>query len=146
MNFKSTALLFGLLLGMLWLFGLMLTAKKGPREEDFVFPSMHGSKDATINFVSVVRKGTIGKEEFEFKRDKDNWTMSQPHLKFSIRAETFKVNQLVNQIKDARKDDEADVTNDFAAYELGKDQAAIVVTLRGKLENTKEFEIGRAHV
>src|SRR5262249_31090279 len=70
---------------------------------------------------------------------KDNWTMSQPHLKFSIRAETFKVNQLVNQIKDARKDDEADVTNDFAAYELGKDQAAIVVTLRGKLENTKEF-------
>jgi hypothetical protein len=136
MNFKSTALLFGLLLIMLWVFGLMLTTKKGPREEDFVFPSMHGSKDAIIDFVRVVRKG---KEELEFKREKDNWMMTQPPLSFWIRAETFKVNQLVNQIKDARKDDEADVSNDFSAYALGKDQAAIVITLKGRLEDTKEF-------
>ena len=142
MNFKSTALLFGLLLGMLWLFGLMLTAKKSQREEDFVFPSMHGAKEVTIDVVRVLRKGKNA-IELEFRREKDNWKMEQPPWKPIIRAEAFKVNQLVNQIKDARKDDEADVSNDFAAYELAKDQPNIIVTLRGRVEEGKKLALDK---
>jgi hypothetical protein len=139
MNFKSTALLFGLLLGMLWLFGLMLSTRKPPQDEGFVLPTMRGaSLDLTVDWVKVLRKG---KEplELEFTREKDNWRMTQAPLGFSVRAKDFKVQQLINQIKDARKDDEADVTNDFAAYELGKDQPNIIVTLRGKIEEAKDF-------
>src|SRR6266403_806715 len=127
MNFKSTALLFGLLLGMLWLFGLMLSSKKRPQDESFVLPSMRGaSLDLTVDFIKILRRGK-DKIELEFTRDKDNWRMQQPPLAYTVRAEAFKVNQLVNQIKDARKDDEADVTNDLAAYELAKDQPSIIV-------------------
>jgi hypothetical protein len=139
MNFKSTALLFGLLLGMLWLFGLMLTSRKGTREEDLVFPSMHDSRDLTIDQVEVVRKekGKL-KDKFEFTREKDNWRMKEPPLAYSIRAEGFKVDQLVRQIKEARRDEEADVSSDFAAYDLV--DPPITVTLQGHFDEGKDKE------
>src|SRR5260370_25293742 len=131
MNFKSTALLFGLLLGMLWLFGLMLTSKKGTREEDWVVPGMHESLGVTVDVVKVLRKGK-DKIELELTGDKDTRRMQQPPLAFTVRADLFKVKQLVDQIKDARRDDEADVTSDMAAYDL--DNPPIFVTLRGRIE------------
>src|SRR5262249_52165508 len=144
MNFKSTALLFGLLLGMLWLFGLMLSTRKASQDEGFVLPTMRAaSLDLTVDYVKILRRGKDA-IELEFRREKDNWKMEQPPLKPVIRAEAFKVNQLVNQIKDARKDDEADVSNDFAAYELAKDQPNIIVTLRGRIEEGKEPGAGKA--
>src|SRR5262249_5651243 len=144
MNFKSTALLFGLLLGMLWLFGLMLSTRKASQDEGFVLPSMRGaSLDLTVDFVKILRRGKDA-IELEFTREKDNWKMQQPPLKPVIRAEAFKVNQLVNQIKEARKDDEADPSNDFAAYELAKDQPNIIVTLRGRIEEGKDLGPGQA--
>ena len=143
MNFKSTALLFGLLLGMLWLFGLMLSTRKTSQDEGFVLPTMRGaSLDLTVDYVKILRRGKDA-IELEFRRDKDNWKMEQPPLKPVIRAEAFKVNQLVNQIKDARKDDEADVSNDFAAYELAKDQPNIIVTLRGRIEEGKGLALAK---
>src|SRR6516162_7812544 len=141
MNFKSTALLFGLLLGMLWLFGLMLATKRSSLESDtLVLPSMRESVE--VDYVKILRRGKDA-IELEFRRDKDNWKMEQPPFKPVIRAETFKVNQLVNQIKDARKDDEADVSNDFAAYELAKDQPNIIVTLRGRVEEGKKLALDK---
>jgi hypothetical protein len=130
MNFKSTALLFGLVLGMLWLFGLMLDYRRITQDVTYVVPSLHDSADLDIVSVKMVQKEKDQKpQEYVFTKEKDTWKLEQPPLKPKIKVENFKVDQIIRQIKDVRKDDEADVTNDLATY--GLDHPSLTVTLRG---------------
>jgi hypothetical protein len=137
MNFKSTALLFGLLLGMLWLFGLMLASKKSSADEMLIMPSLQGP-NITIETVKVQRKETDKKEESDFFKEKKVWRLQQAPLKYSVLVDGFKVDQIVNQIRDARRNDETDVKNDPEFYELTSPK--ITVTLKGRLAKEKAFE------
>jgi len=137
MNFKSTALLFGLLLGMLWLFGLMLASKKGSADEMLIMPSLQGP-NITIDTVKVQRKEKEKPEEFDFFKEKKIWRLQQAPLKYSVLVDGFKVDQIVNQIRDARRNDETDVKNDPEFY--GLNNPKITVTLKGHLDKEKAGE------
>lgn len=98
MNFKSTALLFGLVLAMLWTFGLMLALKKGTPQENSVMPSLNAEQDVVIDTIRIQRKEKDKKEEeIVFTKDKDNWRMKQPPVNATVRVESFKINQIVIQ-------------------------------------------------
>lgn len=138
MNFKSTALLFGLLLAMLWTFGLMLAVKRSSADDNAILPSLQGDSDIVIDSVTITKDKDKKSEKVVFTKDKDNWRMQQPPLATSVRVESFKVSQIVNQVKDARRDDEADPTSNLSFYDL--DRPGMVVTLKGRVQRKKDDE------
>jgi hypothetical protein len=141
MNFRSTTFLFGLLLGMLWLFGLTVAHKKTAVDASFLLPSLQADPGIVIDSITIQRR-VKGKEpeEFQFIKDKSNdaWSLKLPGIQKSAKLETFKIDQIVRQIKDARRSDEAGVTEDLSRY--GLDQPATVVTVKGKAPEKKEQE------
>lgn len=130
MSFRSTGLLFALLVGMLWLFGLVVAAKKHAVDESFIVPTLQADSEVDVDSVTIERR-VKGKEpvEYRFARDKDVWRFSQPGIKQNVRVETFRIDNMIRQVKSARKSDEAGVSDDLA--KRGLDPPAAIVTLRG---------------
>jgi uncharacterized protein DUF4340 len=151
MNLRSTALLFGLLLGMLWIFGLMVSARRGPTEESFILPTLHDPLSVTIVSVKFHRQEKDKEpQDFEFTRpDKNTWVVKQPPLFPTVHVEAFKVDQFIRQAREARQDESADVVNDPPYYNL--DKPTVTVTLHGYIgkdeENLHEWRlaIGKEH-
>src|SRR5262245_3282530 len=127
MNFRSTTFLFGLLLGMLWLFGLMVAWKKTAVDPSFLMPTLQaGGQDIEVDSITIKRR-IKGKEpeEFHFEKKGEDWMLSVPGIKQTVKLDKFKINEIVRHVKDARRNEEADVSTDLAKYEL--DQPLTVV-------------------
>src|SRR5262245_876729 len=111
MNFRTTGFLFVLLLGMLWLFGFMLSYKKTALDESYVLPTLQRSApNFNLDHLTVERRPD-GKEaaDYTFTEKDEVWTLKQPCSQAAVKVEGFKVRQMINQVKDARKNDEAGV-------------------------------------
>lgn len=132
MSFKSTAALFGLLLGMLWLFGLMLAYKKTSVDESFILTELQSSaKEYEIDKVTIKRQGANKQpEELQFALKDEVWTVRQPDVKQVLRLEGFRVEKLVREVKSARKSDEATVSQTPSSY--GLEPPLMTVTLTGR--------------
>ncbi len=135
MNFRSTALLFGLLLGMLWLFGLMVALKKTGVDEALVLPSLQTTADRKIEIDTVIvrrRQADKSMKEYTLVKDKDQWKLQVSSLKGKLTADSGKVNELINQVRNARRDEDAEVIDDPGNYQL--EQPEIQVVLEGRKE------------
>lgn len=131
MNLRSTAWLFAVMFSMLWLFGLMLAFKKNPLDKSYVVPTLQAARDVDIVSVTIQRRPQ-GKDpqEFQFTQDNDVWRLTDASSNLAVKVESFRINDIVNQVKNARKDEEADVTNDLAKFGLDAPQATI--TIKGR--------------
>ncbi len=144
MNLRTTPLLFGLLLGILWLFGLMLVYKKAPTDENLIVPSMAGP-DVKIDAVTIqFAEGKEGgaKEPLVFTKENDLWYLQQQGQK--VRVEGFKIDGIVRQVQDAKRYEEERPSDDLKGY--GLLPPLMTVTLKGKVkERDKEwtFNIGK---
>jgi hypothetical protein len=129
MNFRTTGYLFAALLTVLWTFGLMTAWRKTTVEEAFAMPSLKAAfADYDIDRVVVrkAEKGNKGKD-YEFALKGDLWKAKVGDQ--TIGVESFRVRDIVDQVRDARRDDEANVPNDPTA--VGLDQPMLTVTLSG---------------
>jgi Domain of unknown function (DUF4340) len=135
MNLRSTAWLFAVMLSMLWLFGLMLAFKKNPLDKAFVVPTLQAARDLDIVSVAIQRRAQ-GKDkdaqDFLFTQDNDVWRLKDTASGVAVKVEGFRINDIVNQVKNARKDDEADVTNNLAQFGLDAPQATVTIKGRTK--------------
>src|SRR5262245_6037838 len=132
MNFRSTGILFAVMFSMLWLFGLMLAFKKNPLDKAYVVPSLQAARDYDIVAVNVERKPKDKeRQEFQFTQDNEVWRLKDVASGVAVKVEGFRINDIVNQVKNARKDEEADVTRNLADFGLTAPQAT--VTIKGRL-------------
>lgn len=130
MNFRGTILAFGLLLGMLWLFGLMLALHTGTLEKDLLLPSLHIAKDAEIEQVTVANHDAEDAESVVFTKTKDKWRVRVPPVKRSAAVDGNQIESIIRDLRDARQNREVSVRNDLAYYGLAK--PSLTITLRGK--------------
>src|SRR6266850_3824512 len=141
MNLRSTAWLFAVMLSMLWLFGLMLAFKKNPLDKAFVVPTLQAARDLDIVSVAIQRRAQ-GKDkdaqEFLFTQDNDVWRLKDTASGVAVKVEGFRINDIVNQVKNARKDEEADVTNNLAQFGLDAPQATVTIKGRTKTKAAEE--------
>jgi hypothetical protein len=145
MNFRSTFVLFGLFLAMLWLFGLMINIKRSTREEPFLLPVFHADQpDITITSLRIQRAQRDKKEEFVFTKTESGWTLEQPPAKRAVKVETFRVKNLISAVADAQAAGEVDTSGSLATY--GLDNPGTIVTITGhykdKPDQTWEFFLG----
>ena len=130
MNFKTTYILFGIVLVLLATLGVALFLEPvSPGESDYVLQSVH-RKDSELKPEQVTRV-EIGRtkpeaETLVFERDADGktWHVAKP---YPLRADSFAVTGLIRDVLDAQRDPGADVPPSLK--EFGLDPPGTVVTL-----------------
>jgi hypothetical protein len=127
MNFRTTALLFGILIGVLWLFGLLITYQRNKLDPGFVLPTFAKDKAAEIATVEIERDG----HKYVFFKDKAGWMLRLPSGGPTVRAEDSKVTDLIEDIKRARKSDEADVNRNLSQWGLSNPTEKVTLKKRG---------------
>jgi hypothetical protein len=137
MSFKTTYILFCVLVAMLGLFGLMLLFKGAATDPGFVLPSFHAGDASvnpdTIDRVEVERKR---KKTVAFVHDKQGWHLEKPR----VRLEPYRIMELIREVSQARREEDTDVTSDLARYGLEKPDT--VVTLQ-KGNEEWQLRVGR---
>src|SRR5580704_17592074 len=127
MNFRTTTLLFGLLLGVLWVFGLMLAIRKSALDQGFVLPKLASLLKDSINYVEIKK----GDKTYVFIKDKDKgWLLKQPPSEQEVRAEGRKVDDLIEELRLARHSNDAvqELTRNLKQW--GLEPPKITVTLK----------------
>src|SRR6516162_4411944 len=98
MNFKTTYVLFGVLIGLLLLFGLKQMFGTKPGEEVYLMSDLRQAKVLADDIDTIEIDRARPKEEklvFVLDRPNKRWKMIQP---FEARADNEAVNQLVRNV------------------------------------------------
>ncbi len=142
MNFRNTFFFYGLLLAMLWGFGLMLAYKRTAVDEAYIVPSLN-LPDVKIDSLQIEHHDAKSEaQDALFEKDGDQWYLKKEGQK--VKVEGFRIDSMVRQIKEAKKNDEADVNRDLEFYGLASPRS--VITLKGKIgkqERELVFKIGK---
>src|SRR5205085_3015844 len=101
MNLKTTPILFGLMLGLLWLFGLLLVYKKAPVDENLIMRSMQGPDVKVDTVVITYKDAKDPSEELKFEEVDSKWYLKQHGQQ--VRVESFKIDQIVRSVQNARR-------------------------------------------
>jgi hypothetical protein len=146
MNFKTTYILFGILIGLLAIFGLKQMFGTKPGEELYVMNDLRRAKVTADDIDTLEIERARPKEEklvFVLDRDTKQWRMIQP---FEARADSYAVNQVVRNIVNARKEErsKADVTSDLEKF--GLQPPAEVVVLKQGPDKAWKLNIGKESV
>jgi hypothetical protein len=142
MNFKTTYILFGVLVGMLGLFLVtQLRGKKTVDTNDYVLPSLQAGKITAqdITGVDIERLRPEG-SKLVFARTPHGWELEHP----KTRADSSHIDQLINQVMRASREESADMTAGPASY--GLDAPSAIVTLHMGSEKEWKLSLGNARL
>ena len=139
MNYKTTYILFGILLGILVLVSLAWwLAPQYVDTSSYLLPAAHETKPITADEIERVEiaRARPDNETLVFERDADTdkWVITAPR---SLRANTSVVEGLVNSLIGAQVEQHADVPANAQAAEL--EPPAEVITLKAK--DGKELKV-----
>jgi hypothetical protein len=144
MNFKTTYILFGILVGLLTVFFLSQMTGRKPGWEKYVMTDLRDAKVRTqdIDTVEIERFRTQA-EKVVLVRDADNqgWKMTQPH---QFRVEGYLVDQVVNQVYNAQREEAADLPPNLK--QAGLESPSVVVTLRKGVEQEWKLNLGEESI
>jgi hypothetical protein len=146
MNFKTTYLLFGGLAAVLGIVLLVqLFGRKGVDATNYALPTMHkpsAIRTADIDRVEIDRHrdetGTAKEEKLVLERQKDGWRLKNPQ----VRLDSLVVDRLIDQVRDAAKEENADVRGDLRQF--GLESPAATVTLHHK--DGRQWKLHLGHV
>jgi hypothetical protein len=128
MSFKTTYILFAVLIALVVVFGLTQMFGRKPGEELYVMHDMRGKsiRADDIDRLEIDRhRPTETKMVFVRQPDKKHWQIAEP---FTARADGDAVTQLIRNVMGARREEHADVTPDLAKF--GLETPAEVITLK----------------
>lgn len=141
MNFRTTYILFGILLAVLALF--LLSQVLGPRlKEDllYVLPSLHEEKIDEKDIATVEIDASpprYPQEKLTFTRSGRAWRI-QP---LDVRADRFAVDQIIGDVfRASREENAVDVTSDLKQF--GLDRPGAVVTLKKLPDHEWKLNLG----
>lgn len=129
MSFRTTAALFGILIGVLMVFGLMLTQQKHKLDPGFIIPTLAREKDP-VSLIGTVVVNYSGKKYTFFERD-GIWRLRAGSEKEDVRADKAKVEEIIRDVSGARKSDEADITRNLAQWGLEEPSGHVTLKARG---------------
>jgi hypothetical protein len=138
MNFRTTYLLFGVLVGLLGLFLLTQLKTRPEAAVGYVLPSLHEPdvKTKDIDAVEIDRRSPK-EEKLVFIRGENGWKLDKP----AVRADGTTVDQLIDQVFRAGKEEKAvDLTSNLKQY--GLETPSAVITLRKGADKTWTLTLG----
>jgi hypothetical protein len=148
MNFKTTYILFGVLLVVLGVFAFALwydpTSRSDKETSRYVLPGLREGEDSPrLEAVSRVeierREPDAEKIVFERDGDTDRWTIVEPRR---MTADTLAVNSLIQQLYTAVREEKADAPGSLSAWGLEPPQAVVTIT---KKDKTFKLNLGKVN-
>ena len=136
MSFKTTYILFGVLILVVGVFALtQITHRQPPSDVAYVLPTLHDDK-ITNNDITSIEIQTSGPkyrpEDLIFTRTDSGWQIKDPN----VRADHVAVDQVVSDVmRAAREKEGVDITNDLKKF--GLEPPAATVTLKGNDQQWK---------
>ncbi|HYV35267.1 MAG TPA: hypothetical protein VE988_06160, partial [Gemmataceae bacterium] len=138
MSFRTTTLLFGLLLAVLWTFGMVLAMRRSTLDQGFVSPQFAQDTESNVNSVEIAKDG---KSLIFTKAEDGAWFMTQTGYKQKVRVPTNKVTDLIREVQTARHSANTDVSRDLGLFNLNK--PTVVVTLKTDKGKEIQFFVGK---
>src|SRR5262249_33809861 len=138
MNFRTTYVLFGVLISLLGLFLLTQLKKRPGVETAYVLPSLHEDnvKSKDITAIEIDRRRPK-EEKLVFVRTDQGWRLDKP----AVRADATVVDQLVDQILRAGKEENAvDLTSNLKQF--GLEPPSAVITLKKGVDQKWTLSLG----
>ena len=107
MNSRSSVTLVGLFLAILWIFGVLRALSAIKHDETLVMPDFAARADKfAIDRVVVSRSPKGGSaEEYAFSLKDETWSLRQGEQ--SIKVEGFRVKEMIEKAREAKRDAEA---------------------------------------
>ena len=139
MSFKTTYVLFAVLICLLAVFGLTQLFGKKPGLETYILPAMHNPEVKVDEITGVTITRSRPKEEkIVFVRDPEkNWRLTEP---FPAHADRFAVEELVRQVMDAHREEKANLTSNLKQF--GLEPPAAVITLEKGADQKWSMNVG----
>jgi hypothetical protein len=140
MNFKTTYVLFGILVALLLAFFLTQVFSTKPGEENYLLADLHRAGVTADNIDTVEIQRNRPKEEkivLVLDRSNKRWRMTEP---YPARADSDVVNRLVRDLISAKRDDKANVADNPAKY--GLEPPAETVTLKDGANHEWSVRLG----
>ncbi len=127
MNFKTTSVLFALLIAMLFVFGLTLAWKHRDLDKGFVLPKL--AEDNTLK-VDALEVKTKDGADYAFALKGEQWYLTNlPGFKGGVRVQNPRIEEMIKQIRTARKSDEPYVTRNQAEWGLDAPERTFILRL-----------------
>jgi hypothetical protein len=138
MNLRNSIGLIGLFLAIFWVFGLLLALERTKVDETLVLPTFAAGADKYAIDSVVVDRTEKGEkhEEFRFAYKDETWSLQQGSQ--SIKVEGFRVKDMLREVREARRDEEAGVSNIPSQYGLEPPQATATFIGKRKKKRTDE--------
>ncbi len=146
MSFKTTYILFGILIALLVAFGVKQMWGTKPGEELYAMNDLRQAKVTADDIDTLEIDRARPKEEklvFVLDRASKRWKMTQP---FEARADSDAVNGVIRNVINARKEErgKADLTSDLEKF--GLQPPAEVIVLKQGAEREWKLNIGKESV
>jgi hypothetical protein len=141
MNFKTTYILFGVLIGLLVIFALTQQFSTKPGMEGYVMSDLQGAHVSAEDIDTFeIDLSSPKAEKVAFVRDSETkkWKMTLP---FAARTDSDKVNDALREVISARKEEKADLTADLEKFGLRPPSA--VVVLKQGMDRQWQLNLGR---
>lgn len=141
MSFKTTYILFGILILVVGVFALtQITHKQPPSDVAYVLPTLHDDKITASDITSVEIQTFEPKykpQDLVFTRTDSGWQIKDPN----VRADHVAVDQVVSDVmRAAREKEGVDVTSDLKQY--GLEPPAATITLKKGNDHEWKLNIG----
>src|SRR5437879_3036 len=121
MSFKTTYILFAILLFCLALFGAMLIIQRPAADKSFVFPSLNCKKPDKLEEINPVEIDRRNGDKLVLFRGEAGWFLRRPKLAL----DAGKVGRLIDSIAHARLDEDLDLRASLDQYGLDKPAAVV---------------------
>jgi hypothetical protein len=127
MNFKTTCILFGVLIALLLAFGIAVQIPRSTTEKAALFPAISQDFSLAIETVVLDQQG----KEIRLVKTGRGWRLREPPGTAQARADEGKVDQIIEQVRTARKIEGAVVSRDLAKVGLERPTLKVVLKEKG---------------
>ena len=141
MNFRLTSLLFGVLIGCLFLFGLLVEYRKGVSDEGYLFPGIFDNSIIKIETVEITKDD----QKYTLSLSNDEWVATVSGDKDEVlRLNGSKVKDLISEVRKVRKYTGADIPKSLKAADL-KPPLQSVKLISANNSKTWTLNLGRSN-
>jgi hypothetical protein len=138
MRFRTTTILLGLGLAVLWCFGLLIAFRQSALDSGKVVPRFSKGSRAAIDYIEIAKEG----QHYIFRRTGETWKLEVPPSKEQVRVEKSKVEELIDDLRNAtHQNDKTNVNKILANYSL--DNPKITVTFKTDTGVETQIYIGK---
>jgi len=140
MSFRLTTLLFGLFLGVLWIFGLMLALGRSSLDLGSVLPKFAKEARGGIDVVDIAKDG----KHYVFTKTPEGWRLKVPPSEQQVRVDDSEIEGLIDDIRTARhSNNETDINRNVHDERWGLTSPQITATLKNAAGKEWKLFVGK---